>query len=115
MIDVKMIRPIGQWVLLRVLSKPGEITELPSGILVPALDKRGYCQAEVVAAGEGKVDLKTGRVVPPGVRPGDVVYIRWYLSEINRAAPFDSDHCFVHQDDLFGVFEEPEAESAIAG
>jgi co-chaperonin GroES (HSP10) len=111
--DFSRIRPLGPWVLLR-LSTPmlyegpgGPLQKSSGGIFIPATaaqDKLGYCWATVIAVGSGKLSKKGNRI-PPGVLPGETVWIRWYLSELNRPSKWDDQHCFLHQDDILVIRE----------
>lgn len=117
-IDVSKIRPIGHWVFLK-LEQPELVDgfkKSAGGLLLSKmsnLDKIGYCWATVISKGQGKVNEKTGELIPSDAQVGETVLVRWYLTEVNQI-PFDKEHCFVHQDDLLLVREGDYARVEIA-
>lgn len=68
------IRPLNAKVIVRLVDPPGR-----AGLLFLPETARGRTQrGVVVSAGPGRTYPSTGQVVPPGVRPGDVVVFTAY-------------------------------------
>lgn len=68
------IRPLNAKVIVRLVDPPGRV-----GLLFLPETARGRTQrGVVVAAGPGRTYPSTGQVVPPGIRPGDVVAFTSY-------------------------------------
>ena len=106
MVDVERIRAIGNWAFVKVLPRKDK----KAGIILPESkeEKVGYCLARILSLGPGKFNPTTRkRVRDPGVQPGDTVYVRKYLTEVNPASSIgNSEFCFLDQGDLIAVTEE---------
>ena len=100
MSDERKIRALGKWAYLKVLPRKGE----KSGLILPEsqAEKVGYCLAEVISLGSGRYCSKAGRRVPvAGVKEGDTVFLRKYLTDVNPPDTTNpTEFCFVDQEDL---------------
>lgn len=70
------IRPLGDRILLREITK-GEEEKTPSGFILPVSEDKNsdFKKGVVVAVGAGKHD--NGALIPPGVKKGDKVLFSW--------------------------------------
>lgn len=69
-----LIRPLNAKVIVRLVDPPGRVGSL----FLPETARGRTQRGVVVAAGPGRTYPSTGQVVPPGVRPGDVVAFTSY-------------------------------------
>ena len=73
------LRPLEDNVVIRPLESEGKT---PGGIVLPDTAKEKSTKGEVVAVGKGKV-LASGKLVEPGVKPGDkVIYGKYAGSDV---------------------------------
>lgn len=103
------IVPYGPWVYIKV---DPPIRRTAGGLYLPAgnLDERlGQRVATVVAVGAGKGRGKDKKA--SGVKPGDRIYLRGFLSELHKPGGMfeNNDHCLIHQDDVLGLVEDENA------
>lgn len=68
------IRPLNAKVIIRLVDPPGRVGSL----FLPETARGRTQRGVVVSAGPGRTYPSTGQVVPPGVRPGDVVVFTAY-------------------------------------
>lgn len=106
MFDSERVRAVGNWAFLKVLPRKGEV----NGIVLPESneDKVGYCRALVLSVGPGKWDHKIGRYQKDeSIKPGIIVYVRKYLTEVNPATLIgSSEFCFLDLQDLLAEVDE---------
>lgn len=111
-VDVERVRALANWAFLRVLPRKGD----RRGIILPPsqAEEVGYCLAEIVSLGPGKLSMKTGiRWRSDEVKEGDTVFVRKYLTEINPATNIGkSEFCFIDQADLFAEVD-PNADISV--
>lgn len=74
------IKPLGDRVLLKELSKEEKETTTASGIIIPetvSKETKGAKKAKVVAVGPGGWDEDGEKRIPLSVKKGDVVLFTW--------------------------------------
>jgi chaperonin GroES len=67
------IQPLNDKVLLKEVKD--EVIKTKSGIILPDQENKDMKKGEVIAVGSGT--YRDGKLVPLGVRPGDVVMYSW--------------------------------------
>jgi chaperonin GroES len=93
------IRPLQDKVLIKP-SNPEEVTK--GGIIIPGNAKEKPTRGEVLAVGEGRI-LPNGILVPPDVKPGNVVIYGQYAG---TEVDLDGEKLrVVSLDDILGVEE----------
>ncbi len=72
------IVPLADRVLIRPSDEREGEKKLPSGIIIPeTVAKEKTDRGVVIAVGEGRLDEKSGKRVPPAVKPGQTVLFQW--------------------------------------
>lgn len=94
------LQPLGNRVVLRRLEQD---EKLKGGIILPDAARKKQEQAEVIAVGPGKKD-KNGKLIAPGVKPGDIVLIEKYSGQ--EVSINDEDLIIAKADDLIAVIEK---------
>lgn len=86
------------------------VRKTKGGLYLPAgnlQERLGQQTATVLAVGSGKLDKKGKKRIPPGVKKGDRIYMRGFLSEIHKTGGMlDKEHCLIHIDDVLGIVED---------
>lgn len=87
--DITKLRMIGDNILIRKITR--EKTLL--GLILPGQSgKNENCYGEVIAVGPGFVASKTGKLMPPDVKPGDIVLaMDWSGEKIEGRKPTSHD------------------------
>lgn len=82
-----MIRPLSDYLVLRILAKPGKVglLYLPD---VDSIDMKNGTRCEVLAVGPGRM-LPSGFRVPMEVKVGDTVHLAAYGTTAAGAHVFD--------------------------
>lgn len=122
------IKANGPWALLEVLDDHLEdgLRVSKGGLFLPEMnadERRGYNKARVVSMGSGVHNLTLDRRVKVDLEPGQIVWYRKYLGELNdmddmhHQLELDGKHVFIHMDDILplvhdGDFEGIQIESA---
>lgn len=94
------IRPLHDYVIIR---RKVETQLSAGGIVIPDTAAEKPVRGEVVAVGNGRI-LKSGRIIPPDVRPGDqIVFGKFTGTEIK----LESDELLVMREaDILAVVEK---------
>lgn len=95
------IRPLGD----RVVVEPLEAEEkTKGGIILPDTAKEKPQEGKVVAVGKGKINEKTGEVIPLEVKVGDkVLYGKYSGTEVTID---EKQYIILREDDILAVVEE---------
>ena len=93
-------RPLHDRVVVRRLE---EDTKTAGGIIIPDTAKEKPIQGEVIAAGPGARDEKTGKITPLDVKRGDrVLFGKWSGTEVKVDG---EDLLIMKESDILGVIE----------
>lgn len=94
------LQPLGN----RVLAKRQDAEEkVKGGIIIPDTAKKKQETAEVIALGSGKKD-KDGKVIPFGVKVGDLILIDKYSGQ--EVTVEDEEFVIVGGDDIIAVIQQ---------
>lgn len=95
------IRPLGD----RVVVEPLEAEEKSKGgIILPDTAKEKPQEGKVIAVGKGKINEKTGEVIPIEVKVGDkVLYGKYSGTEITVD---EKQYIILREDDILAIVEE---------
>lgn len=104
MINLEDVKPSPGWMLYKRLKRTNTYSEI---IWTEDTDIFKNTRCEVIAAG-GEKKLKNGTVMPPPVKPGDIVHISG-LDDLAVNAIDDYTHpgvYFINYDQVWGIFVE---------
>ncbi len=91
------LRPIGDRVIVQRL---GSAEKTKSGLFLPDAAQEKPQEGKVIAVGSGKM-LKSGKVVPLSVKPGDrILFGKYSGSEIKVD---DKEYVFLNEDDILAI------------
>lgn len=103
-LDDKVIRapmqPVSNFILVKVRDSKSLSA---GGIVLPDQSADKPAEAEVVAAGPGRIHPHTAQLIPMCVKPGDKVMYSKYAGKRIKYNGYD--HSFITDDDLLLVFE----------
>lgn len=75
--DSGAIKPLGDRVIIKKISKEDSEVTLASGIILPeTVDQKQTDKGKVIAVGEGKYD-NNGNLIPVSVKKGDIALFQW--------------------------------------
>ncbi|MCD6550250.1 co-chaperone GroES [bacterium] len=95
------IKPLSDYIVIEPL--PQE-EKTKSGILVPStVEKERPEQGKVIAVGPGKM-TNSGKVIPPEVKPGDIVLFTKYAP--NEVKVDDKEYLIAKQEDILAILEK---------
>jgi chaperonin GroES len=94
------VRPLADRVLIKRVREEEKTT---GGIIIPDTAKEKPQRGNVIAVGTGKL-LKSGRLIPPEVKAGDLVLFGKYSG--NDVLIDGEEHLILREDDILGVIEE---------
>jgi len=98
--DTSNIRPLNDHVLIERLAAH---TVNPGGVLhIPDKGQDERIEGTVIATGPGKVHERTGKRIPTGVEPGDVVVINRFGSQ---SVPWSKSVLFIRAEHIAGVVQ----------
>jgi chaperonin GroES len=92
------IRPLADRIVVKRLDQE---EKTKGGIIIPDTAKEKPVEGTVVAAGNGKV-LKSGKVRPPAVKPGDRILFGKYSGTEFKLDGVE--HVILSEDDVLAVF-----------
>ena len=94
------IKPLADHILIEPIK---EEEKTKTGILLPeTAEKERPEQGKVIACGPGKKD-KTGKFIPPGVKPGDrVLFTKYGPNEIKVE---DKEYLIAKEEDILAILE----------
>lgn len=93
-----MLKPLGDRIIIKPIAAE-EVTK--GGIVLPDTAKEKPREGEVVAAGPGRVNEKTGAVVPMEVKVGDkVIYSKYGGTEVKLGT---EEYVILRQDDVLAI------------
>ena len=94
------IKPLGDYILIEPMVQE---EKTKTGILVPStVEKEKPEQGRVIAVGEGK-KTSSGKVIPPEVKPGDVVlFTKYGPSEVKVD---DKEYLIAKQEDILAIIK----------
>ena len=91
------LKPIGDRVIVQRL---GSVEKTKSGLYLPDSAQEKPQEGKVIAIGSGKT-LKSGKVVPLSVKPGDkIIFGKYSGSEITVD---DKEYVFLNEDDILAI------------
>jgi chaperonin GroES len=91
------LKPIGDRVIAERL---GSVEKTKSGLYLPDAAQEKPQEGKVIAVGSGKT-LKTGKVIPLAVKPGDkIIFGKYSGSEIKVD---DKEYVFLNEDDILAI------------
>ena len=91
------LKPIGDRVIVQ---RVGSAEKTRSGLYLPDTAQEKPQEGKVIAVGSGRT-LKTGKVVPLAVRPGDrILFGKYSGSEIKVD---DKEYVFLSEDDILAI------------
>lgn len=91
------LKPIGDRVIVQRL---GSAEKTKSGLFLPDAAQEKPQEGKVIAVGSGKM-LKSGKVVPLSVKPGDrILFGKYSGSEIKVD---DKEYVFLNEDDILAI------------
>ena len=91
------LKPIGDRVIVQRL---GSAEKSKGGLYLPDTAQEKPQEGKVIAVGSGKL-LKTGKVVPLAVKPGDrILFGKYSGSEIKVD---DKEYVFLNEDDILAI------------
>lgn len=94
------IKPLSDYIVIEPIAQE-ERTK--TGILVPStVEKEKPEQGRVVAVGEGR-RTNSGKVIPPEVKPGDIVLFTKYGP--NEVKIDDKEYLIAKQEDILAIIE----------
>ena len=94
------IKPLADYIVIEPVSQE---EKTKSGILVPTtIEKERPEQGKVVAVGPGK-RTSSGQVIPPEVKPGDLVLFTKYGP--NEVKVGDKEYLIAKQEDILAIIE----------
>ena len=94
------IKPLSDNIVIEPISQE---EKTKTGILVPStIDKEKPEQGKVIAVGPGKT-TSSGKVIPPEVKPGDVVLFTKYGP--NEVKVDDKEYLIAKQEDILAILE----------
>ena len=95
------IKPLGDYIVIEPISQE---EKTKTGILVPAtIEKERPEQGKVVAVGSGK-RTSSGQIIPPEVKPGDIVLFTKYGP--NEVKVNDKEYLIAKQEDILAILEQ---------
>lgn len=94
------IKPLGDYIVIEPMAQE---EKTKTGILVPStVEKERPEQGKVVAVGEGK-KTSSGKVIPPEVKPGDIVlFTKYGPSEVKVD---DKEYLIAKQEDILAILK----------
>jgi len=94
------IKPLGDYIVIEPIAQE---EKTKTGILVPStIEKEKPEQGKVVAVGAGK-RTSSGKVIPPEVKPGDVVlFTKYGPSEVKVD---NKEYLIAKQEDILAIIE----------
>jgi chaperonin GroES len=93
-------RPLGDRVVVRRLA---EDQKTRGGIIIPETAQEKPQEGEIVSAGPGAIDEKTGKRTPLEVKPGDfVLFGKWSGTEVKVDG---QELLIMKESDIMGVLE----------
>ena len=93
------IRPLHDRILVKRLE---EETKTSGGLFIPDSAKEKPIQAKVIAVGAGKRD-EDGKIIAPGVKPGDkVLFAKYSGTEVKIDG---EEHLIMREDDLLAILD----------
>jgi chaperonin GroES len=94
------IKPLADYILIEPISQE---EKTKSGIILPStVEKEKPEQGKVIAVGSGK-RTKDGKVIPPEVKPGDIVlFTKYGPSEVKVQ---DKEYLIAKQEDILAILE----------
>ena len=91
------LKPIGARVIVQ---RRGSVEKTKSGLYLPDSAQEKPQEGKVIAIGSGKT-LKSGKVVPLSVKPGDkIIFGKYSGSEITVD---DKEYVFLNEDDILAI------------
>ena len=91
------LKPIGDRVIVQRL---GSAEKTKSGLYLPDMAQEKPQEGKVIAVGSGKL-LKSGKTVPPSVKPGDrIIFGKYSGSEIKVD---DKEYVFLTEDEILAI------------
>ena len=94
------IKPLADYIVIEPISQE---EKTKSGILVPStIERERPEQGKVVAVGPGK-KTSSGKVIPPEVKPGDIVLFTKYSP--NEVKVDDKEYLIAKQEDILAILE----------
>ncbi len=95
------IKPLADYIVIEPISQE---EKTKSGILVPStVEKERPEQGKVVAVGPGKM-TNSGKVIPPEVKPGDIVLFTKYAP--NEVKVEGKEYLIAKQEDILAILEQ---------
>ncbi|MCD6177993.1 co-chaperone GroES [bacterium] len=95
------IKPLGDYIVIEPITQE---EKTKSGILLPStVEKERPEQGKVIAVGPGKV-TESGKVIPPEVKPGDIVLFTKYAP--NEVKVDDKKYLIAKQEDILAILEQ---------
>ena len=95
------IKPLSDYIVIEPLVQE---EKTKSGILVPStVEKERPEQGKVIAVGPGKI-TNSGKVIPPEVKPGDIVLFTKYAP--NEVKVDDKEYLIAKQEDILAILEQ---------
>lgn len=94
---IEKIRPLGDKVLVKRIEYEGKT---PAGIIIPDAAKEKAQHGKVIAVGPGKTTPE-GKVLPMGVKAGDIVFFGKYAG-----TEAGDDYLVVKEEEILGVVVE---------
>ncbi|RTL06811.1 co-chaperone GroES [Candidatus Dependentiae bacterium] len=92
------IKPLGDRVLVKRIEAKNQTA---SGIYIPDVAQTKGQMGAVVAVGEGKKDLTSGKTIPVTVQLNDIVFFGQYAG-----IDAGDDHLIIKEDELLGVVQK---------
>lgn len=94
------IKPLGDYIVIEPMAQE---EKTKTGILVPStVEKERPEQGKVVAIGEGK-KTSSGKIIPPEVKPGDIVlFTKYGPSEVKVD---DKEYLIAKQEDILAILK----------
>ena len=94
------IRPFGDHILVK---RANQEEKSAGGIIIPDTAKEKPIEGEVLAVGNGK-ELKSGRLRPLLVKPGDkILYSKYAGTEVRVGG---EEHFLIEENDVLAVFDK---------
>ena len=91
------LKPIGDRVIVQRL---GSAEKSRGGLYLPDAAQEKPQEGKVIAVGTGKM-LKSGKVVPLAVKPGDrIIFVKYSGSEIKVD---EKEYVFLNEDDILAI------------
>lgn len=95
------IKPLADYIVIEPITQE---EKTKSGILVPSTaEKERPEQGKVVAVGPGK-RTNSGKVIPPDVKPGDIVLFTKYAP--NEVKVEGKEYLIAKQEDILAILEQ---------